>query len=171
MINIANDIKDLKNNKDQDQRSTEEPQTFNEALDLTFPLNNLEELNNFEDFLNTNKNSTLAVSAKNVVRCGGNTSYDFIKRAMTPLISNSLAAECNWEGKKRKCKFSKLNMVKMIVEANKIAKILSTQEECEKCIVGLLKRAKERKERIAKKLLKISLKIYILFLTLYSIKT
>ncbi|XP_060858527.1 uncharacterized protein LOC132935907 [Metopolophium dirhodum] len=63
-----------------------------------FPLNDVESLINFDEFLKTDENSTKLINL--IKSIGGSGTKHFVKRVLNKLFSNKLATLCSWTGQK-----------------------------------------------------------------------
>ncbi|KAB0790310.1 hypothetical protein PPYR_15348 [Photinus pyralis] len=78
-------------------------------------------------------------------RLGGTEEYSFVARTLGRLITNKLASEFSYLGKRTKKPFNKLTLNKLVIEAGMLLFKNSSQDIFEKAISKWLKRAKERK--------------------------
>ncbi|XP_024886865.1 uncharacterized protein LOC112464232 isoform X2 [Temnothorax curvispinosus] len=80
---------------------------------FTLPLETEQQLQEVEQYL-TNQNNFKA-SVTQASRTGGKHSYEFMKRNLSQLLSNKLAEEYSWLGKKKKQKFHELKLANMLI--------------------------------------------------------
>ncbi|CAH1154921.1 unnamed protein product [Phaedon cochleariae] len=122
--------------------------------EFEFPLSTIEVLTSFEEFLSDEENMKKSITELSKV--GGDNPNDFMKRAMTKLMTPKLAAEYSWVGLKKKKIFSKMHISHLLIRsAQQNGKTSSfTIKELEDGIKKVLRRANERAMAEEKKLSK-----------------
>lgn len=109
-----------------------------------FPINTSENLAVIEEHLQETNNFKAA--CKDLSKMGGNSMYEFIKRCMSQLLTNSFANEYSLFGRKNKKKFMGLKLADLVMGAAEIfGGENTTKKEIEDCIMRWLRRANERK--------------------------
>ncbi|CAH1170404.1 unnamed protein product [Phaedon cochleariae] len=109
-----------------------------------FPINSDEHLILLEEYLGTEKHFRATVDEFS--KLGGSNLYDFIKRCLNVVISNSFASQFSWQGAKKKRVFRDLKLAKLILVASEQSKLSDNQKATEEAIKKWLRRAKERSE-------------------------
>ncbi|XP_044753371.1 uncharacterized protein LOC123312875 [Coccinella septempunctata] len=83
--------------------------------EFNLPLISNEKLSEFEIFLKVEDN--MKKSVKQLSKVGGDTPYEFCRRALATLLSNKLASEYSWIGLKKKLVFSKTLVADLIMRS------------------------------------------------------
>ena len=80
---------------------------------IQFPVKTMDDLNKFDEILNTETEFKDAV--KELSEYGGDGNYHFVKRVLTALVSNEVAILFSWLGRKGKTDFHRLNIARLII--------------------------------------------------------
>ncbi|KAK5647856.1 hypothetical protein RI129_002748 [Pyrocoelia pectoralis] len=144
--------KDMQELKKQNMFTEVNHQKPNESLFIkqNLPATTKETLNHLEDYLNNVDNFERAVSELHLI--GGATLYDFVKRMLSGLITDKLAAQFSFYGLRTKEKFSQLKVSELIIRCAKHGNFKeTTTKDVEDCIKKWLRRAKERNDSYIKR--------------------
>lgn len=131
---LAEILTDVKHMKDTVSKTTNEESmqvSFFSKFDyLTFPINNLNDLESFENILSIKENFEEAVivflshfqffymhifQVREISKLGGRNNYNFVTRTMTSLMSNDIALQYSWLGRKGKKAFHNTNFALLII--------------------------------------------------------
>ncbi|KAG5867547.1 hypothetical protein JTB14_010742 [Gonioctena quinquepunctata] len=136
------DICDIK--KILDRTPVTIPETENVWGEFDIPFTTLEGLTSFEEYLSNEENMKKSITE--LSRIGGDNANEFMKRAMSKLITHKLAAEFSWVGLKKKKIFSTMYISNLLIRsAQQNGKSsASTIKEMEDGIRKVLRRAAER---------------------------
>ncbi|KAF5308420.1 hypothetical protein FQR65_LT18155 [Abscondita terminalis] len=107
---LAKDIQGIKKQNEFTDVNQQKSQSIFIMLDL--PATSKENLSCLEDYLNNGENFERAVLELQLI--GGGTLYDFVKRMLSRLITNELAAQFSFFGLRTKEKFSQLKVPELI---------------------------------------------------------
>ncbi|KAK5642720.1 hypothetical protein RI129_008887 [Pyrocoelia pectoralis] len=110
-----------------------------------FPIPNEPALQELENHLS--KEDNLNDMIDEVSKIGGNNISEFVKRAMSRLISNEVGSEYSWMGLKQKKIFSKLIVVQVIIRAGLRIFKNETSKSFEDAMKNWLRRSKERLDK------------------------
>ncbi|KAK5648359.1 hypothetical protein RI129_003251 [Pyrocoelia pectoralis] len=144
--------KDMQELKKQNMFTEVNHQKPNESLFIkqNLPATTKETLNHLEDYLNNVDNFERAVSELHLI--GGATLYDFVKRMLSGLITDKLAAQFSFYGLRTKEKCSQLKVSELIIRCAKHGNFKeTTTKDVEDCIKKWLRRAKERNDSYIKR--------------------
>ncbi|KAM0730284.1 hypothetical protein ACS0PU_004161 [Formica fusca] len=147
VTDILSEVKEiklqLKNNSQQTNTKEKEQiiSIFNNK-DLNFPLKTEEDLQTVELILENDDEITKAINE--LQQIGGNNGYEFIRRALSMILTNEVADKYSFFGRKKKKSFCNLNICKLLIRASKKGGYCQTTKESEKYIQGWLRRAAER---------------------------
>nr|CAH7715719.1 unnamed protein product [Callosobruchus chinensis] len=83
---------------------------------------------------------------------GGTKNYNFVKRVLSLVLSDSDALRFSWLERKGKQPFNATNMAKLVICAAEKANIADSRRETENSIQMWLKRAPDRRKGIVKKM-------------------
>ncbi|KAG5871100.1 hypothetical protein JTB14_035797 [Gonioctena quinquepunctata] len=135
------DLCDIK--KISDRTPVTIPETENVWGEFDIPFTTLEGLTSFEEYLSNGENMRKSITE--LSRIWGDNANEFMKRAMSKLITHKLAAEFSWVGLKKKI-FSKMYISNLLIRsAQQNGKSsASTIKEMEDGIRKVLRRAAER---------------------------
>ncbi|CAH1153704.1 unnamed protein product [Phaedon cochleariae] len=111
-------------------------------LKFSFPINDEATLETVESYLIIDENFQNAVPE--LANIGGHNVYDFVKRAMTFLVTNKFASKYSFLGRKQKGSFSILKLSELLIKAANHSK-KADRKEVEEAISKWLRRANERK--------------------------
>ncbi|XP_050511988.1 uncharacterized protein LOC126888026 [Diabrotica virgifera virgifera] len=125
------------------QQSVEGPvENVLERSSKELPVDTQEELENLEQFLASSENYKSLVQY--FAKMGGVNLYDFVKRCLRPVISDTMAMAYSFIGRKGKMNFSKLRLSKAVIESAERSGLQKTRKETEYAVALWLRKAKER---------------------------
>ncbi|CAL1681096.1 unnamed protein product [Lasius platythorax] len=114
------------------------------------PIQNERQLEQVEEFFKIDENFDTSILEASKV--GGKNAYEFIKRNLSQILTNELAAKYSWLGKKNKRVFRVLKLSQLLIAAGEKLNATFTKKEIEEAIQKWLKRAKERFDAEQKRL-------------------
>ncbi|XP_024891389.1 uncharacterized protein LOC112467138 [Temnothorax curvispinosus] len=88
---------------------------INDECDVQFPLQSLEDLNEFEQQLQESQFKQKVLNTSRLV--GGSTMHIMTSNILKKIMVNTLAKKYSWAGMKRKLVFKDLNLPKIIMQA------------------------------------------------------
>ncbi|XP_078036313.1 uncharacterized protein LOC144469675 [Augochlora pura] len=140
LTDVLKEIRELKD----DKNKTEDRKKFflRKFPQLQFPLSTERDILTFESILNNSEEFENGV--QELYKMGGDNCYQFVKRVLTTLITNDLALQYSWMGRKAKKAFNKLNTANLIICAAAKASIAGNRKDIEMSIQQWLKRASDR---------------------------
>ncbi|CAH1154501.1 unnamed protein product [Phaedon cochleariae] len=112
------------------------------AKEVKFPMQTDTDVKKLENILENPENFSRAVHE--FAGFGGSNTYSFIKRVMSALMTNDMAKQYSWLGRKGKMSFHKLNLSTLLIRSAETAKISENFRQTELAIQSWLKRASER---------------------------
>ncbi|CAG9763988.1 unnamed protein product [Ceutorhynchus assimilis] len=116
-----------------------------EKSNLDFPIETKETFVQFNKFFSVSENYSALVQL--FTKMGGSNLYEFVRRCIAPLVSDTLAEQFSFLGKKGKSVFGSSSLAKAIIDAAQKSGISNNQKEIELRIGDWLRRAKERRVR------------------------
>nr|CAH7730480.1 unnamed protein product [Callosobruchus chinensis] len=151
MIDTLNEVKLLRSemkgvSKDAGRRTTQ----FNKHPGIIFPITSAEQFILFEEILTNEEEFNNWVDE--LASVGGTRNYNFVKRVLSLVLSDSDALRFSWLGRKGKQPFNATNMAKLVICAAEKANIADSRKETETSIQMWLKRAPDRRKGIVKKI-------------------
>ncbi|KAK4875883.1 hypothetical protein RN001_012305 [Aquatica leii] len=105
---------------------------------IKLPIDNNHDFEELESFF-WNEDNVLELS-----KVGGSTIYDFIKRCLGLLMTNSQALCFSWMGLKGKRKFKNLNISKVVIKSAERSGLFKDNKEIEVAVQLWLRRASDR---------------------------
>ncbi|XP_011691888.1 PREDICTED: uncharacterized protein LOC105452470 isoform X3 [Wasmannia auropunctata] len=99
-----------------------------------------------EDFLKIDENFDTSILEASKV--GGKSAYEFVKRTLSQILTNELAAKYSWLGRKNKRVFQTLKLSQLLIAAGEKVNATFTKKDIEEAIQKWLKRAKESKHEV-----------------------
>ncbi|XP_076642847.1 uncharacterized protein LOC143353354 isoform X2 [Halictus rubicundus] len=150
-VMLTDVLKELRELKQNTTKKAEGPKIsfLNKFPGLKFPLNIADDVIEFENILNRNEEFEDGVNE--LYKMGGDNGYQFVRRVLGTLLTDNLAMEYSWLGRKGKKSFHKLNIANLVIHAAEKAKIAGSRRETESSIQLWLKRAKDRMVQTTKK--------------------
>ncbi|XP_018406823.1 PREDICTED: uncharacterized protein LOC108782920 [Cyphomyrmex costatus] len=145
IVDVLSEIKEIKLQLKNDQQinlQNEEQISIFINNELNFPLQTEEDLQIAERLLEDEAETTKETNE--LQGLGGNNGYEFIRRVLTMILTNKLANDYSFFGRKKKKSFCDLNICKVVINAAKKGKYCNDTKEVEKNIAGWLRRAAER---------------------------
>ncbi|KAJ8915730.1 hypothetical protein NQ315_000665 [Exocentrus adspersus] len=131
------------------QQKREVPTNILEKSKVSFPMETTDQLTTFEKFLSVTENySALVLLFTNF---GGINLYEFVRRCIAPIISDSLCQQFSFLGKKGKTSFKTTYISKAVIEAAQKSGHSNNYKDTELRIGDWLRRAKERRLRFEQK--------------------
>ncbi|KAK4880951.1 hypothetical protein RN001_004270 [Aquatica leii] len=116
--------------------------SFFEDCKIKLPIDNNHDFEELESFFSNEDNVNKAVLELSKV--GGSTIYDFIKRCLGLLMTNSQALCFSWMGLKGKRKFKNLNISKVVIKSAERSGLFKDNKEIEVAVQLWLRRASDR---------------------------
>nr|XP_033332996.1 uncharacterized protein LOC117224292 [Megalopta genalis]XP_033332997.1 uncharacterized protein LOC117224292 [Megalopta genalis]XP_033332998.1 uncharacterized protein LOC117224292 [Megalopta genalis] len=136
-------LKELRELKDDKKKAEDRKKFFLQKFpQLQFPLRTEKDISTFENILNNREEFEDGV--QELYKMGGDNCYQFVKRVLATLITNDLALQYSWMGRKAKKAFNKLNTANLIICAAEKARIAANRKDTEMSIQQWLKRASDR---------------------------
>ncbi|XP_050510568.1 uncharacterized protein LOC126887211 [Diabrotica virgifera virgifera] len=137
-IELLKEVKNIKVNTSNEDLCNMVPILSN----LKVPCATVEELQQIEDVLKISDNFKNMVNE--LCKWGGSSILDFVKRCMGTLITNKLATNYSWLGRRNKQEFCKFSIAAVIVEAAIKSKKCNDKKVAEQEIGRWLRRAGDR---------------------------
>ncbi|KAJ8909490.1 hypothetical protein NQ315_003482 [Exocentrus adspersus] len=112
---IANDIAEMNNKLIRSKDVPVNPQLRVQSIfkKINLPADSEEEMLCLEQYLSSEDNFNMAVGE--VQQLGGNSLYGFLQRALTLFITNRMASNYSWYGKRLKQPFKGLNFARLLI--------------------------------------------------------
>ncbi|XP_019884176.2 uncharacterized protein LOC105254819 isoform X2 [Camponotus floridanus] len=147
VIDILSEVKEIKlqlktNSQETSTKEKEEIISIFNNKDVHFPLKTEKDLQTVELILENDDEITKAMNE--LIQIGGNNGYEFIRRALSMMLTNEIADKYSFFGRKKKKSFCNLNICKLLISASQKGRYCETTKEAEKFIQGWLRRAAER---------------------------
>ncbi|CAH1153262.1 unnamed protein product [Phaedon cochleariae] len=142
-IDILSEVKDLKKNTNRSNILENKCTFYTMHSNIKFPLKTVDEIDVLEGILNGEDDFQLLVLE--FAKIGGTNCYNFVKRVLSTSLTNEMALQYSWLGRKGKLNFSKLNIAKVIINAAEKADISQNRTDTEVAIQTWLKRASDRR--------------------------
>ncbi|KAK4877026.1 hypothetical protein RN001_009532 [Aquatica leii] len=152
VTDVLSDVKEIKQTLIEQLRDNKQESVSSSLFTLpgtNFPINEEEEFQNLEKILDNENDFKNAVTE--LSKLGGSSSYDFIKRALSLIMTNDYALRYSWMGRKGKKPFCHLNISKVLIRSVEQAGLCKSQKETETAIQNWLRRASDRKSFLIKK--------------------
>ncbi|CAG9822091.1 unnamed protein product [Phaedon cochleariae] len=123
-------------------REKENTSMFIRYPTLNFPMDTVDEMEKF-DYIMANENDS-SESIDELSKYGGTICYNFVKRILTISITNNLARQYSFYGRKGKRSFHLSSLSKIVVRAAEKAGVSKNYKEAESAVQSWLKRSVER---------------------------
>ncbi|XP_076234998.1 uncharacterized protein LOC143179588 isoform X2 [Calliopsis andreniformis] len=150
LTDVLHEIGEIKNMlKETGNKSQDKPTFFTKYSELGFPLNTKEALLRLEIILNDVADFEDAV--QELAKIGGNNNYEFVKRVFNCLMTNDLALEYSWLGRKGKKEFHSLKTSNLMLCAAEKANVARNRRQTEVSIQTWLRRVSDRRATVSKK--------------------
>ncbi|XP_076301573.1 uncharacterized protein LOC143219513 [Lasioglossum baleicum] len=150
LTDVSTDVQQIKRilEKNPQQCSSTDEQNSSVFLHIPCPVNSQEEFDELDAFLRAGENAkNVALELANI---GGANCASFIKRTLGSLMTDKLAMQFSWLGKKGKRRFDATKLATVIIDAAKISKVSTSVNDTEVCMQKWLRRAAERTKVVTK---------------------